>query len=373
MPLELLECATKCMSKGTGTPLFSNDDVIIPSMINFGYEEKDAYNYSTSACWEVIPLAVASDQNNLENINFIESLNKTLNENINNFDDLLNKYKNNILNQTKEVIGKITNIAYKKDFFMSLFINVDKNTDVVNAKYNNLGVLTVGISNAVNAILNIKKYVYEEKKYTLKEMIENTDEKFLSMLKNDNNKFGNDEEEIICLTNDLMSVCAEYIKEYNSCNDKKIKIGYSSPNYLSKGQTTRASLDGRKDFEPFNVHISCSKPIPYTELLNFASKLDYSGPIINGNVVDFSVTPDMINNNIKKFTTLFSSSIKKGVYQLQVNVVSSDTLIKAKKDPTLFPNLIVRVWGFSAYFNDLTEEYKDLLIERTRNYELAYK
>ena len=49
---------------------------------------------------------------------------------------------------------------------------------------------------------------------------------------------------------------------------------------------------------------------------------------------------------------------------MQMNVVSSDTLIKAKANPNEFPNLIVRVWGFSAYFNDLPEEYKDVLIER---------
>ena len=50
---------------------------------------------------------------------------------------------------------------------------------------------------------------------------------------------------------------------------------------------------------------------------------------------------------------------------MQINVVSSDILIEAKKHPEKFPSLIVRVWGFSAYFNDLPEKYKDILIERT--------
>ena len=49
---------------------------------------------------------------------------------------------------------------------------------------------------------------------------------------------------------------------------------------------------------------------------------------------------------------------------MQMNVVSSDILIEAKNNPKAFPNLIVRVWGFSAYFNDLPNDYKDLLIER---------
>ena len=49
---------------------------------------------------------------------------------------------------------------------------------------------------------------------------------------------------------------------------------------------------------------------------------------------------------------------------MQMNVVDSKILIKAKENPEEFPNLIVRVWGFSAYFNDLPEEYQDLLIAR---------
>ena len=49
---------------------------------------------------------------------------------------------------------------------------------------------------------------------------------------------------------------------------------------------------------------------------------------------------------------------------MQMNVVSSKTLIEAKQNPDKFPNLIVRVWGFSAYFKDLPNNYKDYLIER---------
>ncbi|OWT33516.1 hypothetical protein BGI41_02020 [Methanobrevibacter sp. 87.7] len=49
---------------------------------------------------------------------------------------------------------------------------------------------------------------------------------------------------------------------------------------------------------------------------------------------------------------------------MQMNVTDSETLIKAKANPELYQNLIVRVWGFSAYYNDLPLNYKDLLIQR---------
>ena len=56
--------------------------------------------------------------------------------------------------------------------------------------------------------------------------------------------------------------------------------------------------------------------------------------------------------------------MKLGIFQLQLNVVNSDTLIKAKENPDDYPNLIVRVWGFSAYFKDLPESYQEVLIKR---------
>ena len=49
---------------------------------------------------------------------------------------------------------------------------------------------------------------------------------------------------------------------------------------------------------------------------------------------------------------------------MQMNVVSSKTLLEAREHPEDFPNLIVRVWGFSAYFKDLPREYQDVLIKR---------
>ena len=72
-----------------------------------------------------------------------------------------------------------------------------------------------------------------------------------------------------------------------------------------------------------------------------------------------------------KFVDFLMVSIEVGFFELQMNVVGSDVLIAAKKEPEKYMNLIVRVWGFSAYFNDLTEEYKNILIERTKMYESA--
>ena len=76
------------------------------------------------------------------------------------------------------------------------------------------------------------------------------------------------------------------------------------------------------------------------------------------------VSPDFIRQNWDKFVDFLMICIKKGFFEMQMNVVSSKTLLEAREHPEDFPNLIVRVWGFSAYFKDLPEDYKNVLIER---------
>ena len=89
----------------------------------------------------------------------------------------------------------------------------------------------------------------------------------------------------------------------------RYKFGLSSPDYIMASKDFPASFDGRKKGEPFAVHISSDTSNAYTELINFASKLDYGENRFNGNVVDFMVSPDFIENNFEKFVDFLLLSI----------------------------------------------------------------
>ncbi len=192
----------------------------------------------------------------------------------------------------------------------------------------------------------------------------NNDKKIIKELKNNNIKYGQDNKECIELTNKIIK---EFSKTLNSKRNPlggKYKFGLSSPSYINESKNFAATFDGRKNNEPFAVHISCDLSNAYTELVSFASKLDYSENRFNGNVVDFFVSPNFIEDNYEKFLSFLILSINVGFFEMQMNVVNSKTLIEARNNPEKFPNLIVRVWGFSAYFKDLPNEYKDYIIER---------
>ena len=378
MPEDLLETALQCIATGIGAPLLSNDDIILPELTKYGYKKEDACNYVTSACWEPLVAGKSCDQNNMACLNFAEPFVKLLEneklDEVGTYEALLEIYERYLEEYIGRTLSSLQGVVYEIDPILSLVsqCSLEKKKDITQggADYNNIGLTSVGMANVVNSLLNVKKLVFSSKKYSLSQLNEMRKKNYIEQkgllqeLKS-NLLYGTDDAEAINLVNRLTRAADLEFKKYKTKYGGKFKYGLSAPGYLTAGKNTAALFDGRCDGEPMGVHISSPTGIAPTELILFASKLNYSGCRINGNVVDFIVSPVFLKNNIEKFAMLIKAGLKSGVYQLQMNVVDSKTLLAAKKDPEKFPNLIVRVWGFSAYFKDLPEEYKEVLIKRT--------
>ena len=377
-PEKIWKKALTCIGTGVGSPIFSNDQVIIPALEAFGIEEEDARSYGVSACWEPLIAGKSVSLNNMTTLNYMRPMENLFRreqlsrlETFDEFTECYITYLGRNLNAVKRVL---TNARFQYDPVLSVFIDgcreKQKDASWGGAKYFHAGITSVALGNVIEVLLNIKKYVYEEKNYSLieiKRMILTNYEGMESeqkKLKSKKRYFGTDEEEVIQLTKKIMAATTRFTKDYRNEYGGKLKFGLSAPTYIDAAVDMYASFDGRKYGAPFVVHISNETADSYTEILNFASALDYGENRFNGNVIDFMVTPDFIRNNMDKFVTLMKVGIKKGIFQLQMNVVSSETLIRAKENPEAFPNLIVRVWGFSAFFIDLPDNYKDMLISR---------
>ncbi len=377
MPREIMEEAVRCMATGIGSPLLSNDDVIIPRLMDYGAGQEDAYAYTTSACWEPLIGGKSSSMNNQNSLVYIKALNTLLKEEILNHIDSFELLKEKFwIYLGREVIRCERNIyiqEFRRNTLYSIFIEGCKKNkkDIVDggAVYHNVGMTTVGLGNVVNALLNIKKYVFEEQRYSLidaKKMCVFGYEDYPEAVEllEGNRKFGQDDKEVIALSNEIQQFVSSLTEKFRTPIGGKLKFGVSSPSYLVAGNSLEASFDGRKKGESLIVHISNETASSYTELINFAAALDYQDNRFNGNVVDFMVSPSFIEQHFDKFVSLLLSGTQVGYFQLQTNVISSDVLIEAKRTPEKFGGLIVRVWGFSAYFVELPENYQDLLIER---------
>ncbi len=377
MPDSLAEDIANCMSSGTGSPVLSNDDVIIEKLVSFGYQESDSYNYSVSACWEPFVPGVSLDQNNINCFDFAQVLASYLKiaktKEIITYKDLLNGFDSFLIKELKSFISELDAVEWAKDPLISMFTpncNLSKkDISEGGAKYNNYGFTTVGMGATCDSLLNIKELCFDKKEISFKELEtlrENnykTNTSLQKTLKERRKHYGHDEEESINLTNHIIEICNGVLAEHKNRLGGKCKFGLSSPSYITSGSKAEADIAGRLNREPYSTHISADDSV-YTELVGFASEINYNGHCINGNVVDFFMQPNIIHEHREQFISFIKGAIRKGFYQLQINVMDSSTLIDAKKHPDKHKNLIVRVWGFSAYFNDLPDEYKDRLIQR---------
>ena len=376
MPDDLLRISVEALESKTGSPLFSNDDVVIPQLLQFGMPEGDSYNYCVSACWEPFIPGKSLDQNNIKAFDFYKPLDRVLRhadiDKVFSYDDLLTLYAESLQEEWKTFLKGLDSYEWACDPFVSMLTDGcnEKKLDISQggAVYSNYGVTSIGMGSTVDSLLNLKKIIFEDKIYSLKELNNNRlrnfqDENIFNTLKTLPKKYAHDNEESIGLVNKILHICNNCVKDYVNPIGGKVKFGLSSPFYIRDANGAAADFSGRKDSDPYATHIS-SVTATYTEVVNFAGRIDYSGHAFNGNVVDFFVSPSFIETNIDKFLLFMKTAIKIGYFQMQMNIMDSATLIDAKNNPQKYPGLIVRVWGFSAYFNDLPEKYKDVLIER---------
>lgn len=385
-PKDLWKLAIDCISIGIGSPLISNDDVIINKLTKFGYEIEDARNYITSACWELIP-GNSCEQNNISVFDWaipFDLIGKKENlHELDTWDKFIEKYRIHLCGHALFMAHLTDYIIWEKDPLLSFFSTScrlsGKDISEGGCKYNNYGMLSVGLANAINSLLNIKRYVYEEKRFSIRELYTMRNKNFVGyeetyeLLKNSTKYFGSDhgKENVVGLTNWLIKCVDENLNDFSNRFGGKMKFGLSSPGYIVMGKNNAATFDGRLDGEPYSIHISADDNQHITELLNFAAHINYGKRGFNGNVVDFTLSPMFMKDNSDKLVTLLRGGIASGVFQIQINVIDSKTLMEAKKSPEKFPDLIVRVWGFSAYFKDLPAEYQDYIIERAIKNEAA--
>lgn len=144
MPKELMELSMECNATGIGSPLFSNDDIVIPKLIDFGYEANDAYNYGVSACWEPLSIGNSLEQNNLANVEYGSCMHQVLVDEMlsecNTFDDVLNVFYKKLENNSIQIKIGLDKIAWEDDPLLSLLMGLKTDIAEGGAKYNDYGI-----------------------------------------------------------------------------------------------------------------------------------------------------------------------------------------------------------------------------------------
>ena len=406
------ECI-EVMKLGFGMPALNNDEIIIPSFINWGVKEEDAYNYSAIGCVETaVPGKWGYRCTGMSYINFPRVLLCAMNNGVDltskkrftkgygyftemeTYEDLLAAWDKTVREMTRYsvIVENAIDKASERDVPDVLCsaltddcIGRGKTIKEGGAVYDFISGLQVGIANMADSLAAIKKLVYEEKKITKQQLwdaiLDNfqspENKKIQEMLIEEAPKYGNDNDYVDNLVVEAYDSYLDEIKKYPNTRYQRGPIGgirYGGTSSISanvgQGMGTIATPDGRNAFEPLAEGCSpahnADKNGP-TAIFKTVSKLP-TEKITGGVLLNQKMTPQMLSTeeNKQKLEMLIRTFFNRlHGYHVQYNIVSKETLIDAQKHPEKHKDLIVRVAGYSAFFNVLSKKTQDDIIGRT--------
>lgn len=374
-PLEIYELGSELTKAGLGFPQYSNDDVVIEGLERLGYDLKDARNYAVAACWEFIIPNVGADVANIAALSFPKVIDVCLHRDLlscESFDDFKNAVKAEVKRECDEICGGIKNLWFVPSPFMNCLID----GGIYNgAKYNNFGIHGTGIATAADSLAVIEKYVYTDKTIDKKTLIEAVDSNFekhgelLPVLRYEAPKMGTDNNISDNSAVMLLNSFSDALKGKTNCRGGIYRAGTGSAMYyLWHADEIGASPDGRRAKEPFGTNFSPSLFAringPVSVIKSF-TKPDLM-KTINGGPLTLEFASSMFEGeeSIKKIAALVKAYIDLGGHQLQLNAVNSAVMKDAQLHPERHKQLVVRIWGWSAYFVELDKEYQDHVMRR---------
>ncbi|MCG8305950.1 MAG: glycyl radical protein [Cytophagales bacterium] len=400
-PDRFVERTVKIIKTGFGQPSVFNTDAIVQELLRQGKDIVDARNGGASGCVE--SGAFGTEAYILTGyFNLVKVLEIALNNGVDpktektvgpetgdpndfeSFDHLLEAFKTQ-LNHFIDIKIRGNNVIermfskYMPVPFLSILIDdcIDRGTDynAGGARYNTSYIQGVGLGSITDMLTSIRYHVFDEKTFSWAELKHATDANFAgfnrmrAQLVYDTPKYGNDD--------DYADAQATWVFEafYNAVNGRPSPRGATyrinmlpTTCHVYFGKVTGATPDGRLDGEPLSEGISpfqgMDKQGPTAVMLS-ATKFDHLRT--GGTLLNQKITPDFFDSEhaIQKVVKLIRSYFRLDGHHIQFNVVSAETLRDAQKHPEKYQDLIVRVVGYSDYFNDLGVDLQNEIIRRT--------
>ena len=409
---EFLRECIKVIRCGFGMPAFNNDEIIIPSFLDIGVSIEDAYNYSAIGCVEVaVPGKWGYRPTGMSFLNFPKTLLIALNDGIDiesgervakgegnflemeSFDDVMRVWDVFVREFTRQsvVLDSCADLVLEQEVPDILCgaltddcIARGKHLKEGGSVYDFISGLQVGIANLGDSLAAIKKCVYEDKTVTRAELWN----ALLSDFEGENGarirqkllaapKYGNDEDYVDNLLVEAYDSYIDEIAKHKNTRYGRGPIGgayYAGTSSISanvpQGAGTIATPDGRHAGKPLAEGCSPShgsdKTGP-TGVMKSVTKLR-TEKITGGVLLNQKMTPQMLEDegNVEKLISLLRAFFEKlKGFHIQYNIVSRETLLDAQENPENYTDLIVRVAGYSAFFNVLSKVTQDDIIART--------
>lgn len=373
---------------GGGIVSIYNEDVIIPSMVKFGYSLEDARSFANDGCWEIIvPGKTAFSYYPFD---MLLCLQETIGLGPSNletpdyssFGELYEGFLKTLHGQVEGIWEQSEHIFFNgmASPLLSLFVDdcIEKGRS-----YHDRGTHYVvrsphagGMPDTANSLYMLKKVVFDEKLYTLHEFLDilrsnwRDNEALRQRMRNEFPLYGNDNAESDAM---LKQVYDDYIE---ICRETPERNGVLMPPGISTfGRETQYRMHrSATPFGAFAYDILASNlsPTPGTDkngptaVVKSLCKVDFE-KLTCGTPLDMKFHPSALKEEagLDALIALLKTFVDGGGLYLQVDAVDAETLRDAQEYPERYPNLSVRISGWSARFTTLSREWQDMIIQRT--------
>ena len=272
---------------------------------------------------------------------------------------------------------------YAPATFLSLFIDdcITRGRDYYSggARYNTTYIQCTGLGTTTDCLSTLKKHVFEDKRFTMDELLravsENFEgnEKMRQFIINRTPFFGNDDDYADSIAVKVYDDLVDAIEGHPNTRGGKTQLNMLSTtchNYF--GSVCGASVNGRLAHFAISDGTSPAHGADTngpTAVIKSLGKLDQTKS--GGTLLNVRFVPTLLkrDEDLRKLVSLIRAYFSMGGHHIQFNIVDTQTLLDAQKQPESYKDLLVRVAGYSDYFNDMTEQLQNEIIARTENEE----
>ena len=400
-PTKFLKRACEISRKGWGQPAFYNTEAIIQELLNAGKSIEDARRGGTSGCVETGAFGneayILTGYFNLPKIleltlyNGYDIVSKKqiglpigYAKDFKSYDELYEAYKKQVEHlidikiEGSNIIEKIY-AEYMPAPFLSIITNDcisrGKDYNAGGARYNTNYIQGVGIGTITDSLAAIKYNVFDEKKFTMEELIEALEHNFegydmiANLVRNKTPKYGNDDDYADNIMKDVFNFYQKTVTGRPNMKGGTYRVNMLPTTcHVYFGEVMNASPNGRLAQKPVSEGISPEKGADVngpTAVIKSCSKMDHLRT--GGTLLNQKFTPSVVKGEegLDNMANLVRAYFNMDGHHIQFNVIDRETLIRAQQNPDEYKDLIVRVAGYSDHFRNLSKALQDEIIERT--------
>ncbi len=402
-PDRFIKRTAHIVKTGFGQPSIFNTDAIVQELLNQGKKLEDARNGGASGCVETgafgtesyiltgyfnlakvfeITLHNGTDPMTGKKIGLetgdpaqftrFDALMEAFKKQLNYFIDI--KIKGN--NLIDSIIAENIPVPFLSLLIDDCIVN-GKDYNAGGARYNTSYIQGVGLGTLTDILTSVRYNVFDQKKYTLKQLLKATAadfenyDKLRNDLLNHAPKYGNDDDYADAQAIRIFDLFYEAVNGRPTVKGGHFRINLlPTTSHVYFGSVMGATMDGRKARKPLSEGISpfqgADRKGP-SAVIRSAAKIDHLKT--GGTLLNQKFNPSLLEDEkgLNAMVQLIRTYFRLDGHHIQFNVVTADTLRDAQKHPENHKDLIVRVAGYSDYFNDLGEELQNEIIRRTEH------